>query len=187
MRVLAVLSAAGVMSSILAWSMWGDGPRGSRATHDSTVGKGQFSTTTSPSSAPSAGTPTVFEAASALQILHDLDVRRARAFANRDPESLATIYDSADLLAQDQHQLLARVAAGCRLRGLNTGYRSVQVLSGTARRVELSVTAYVAASQLQCAGSPVTLVSAASYRLRITLAANIAGDFRITSMRRMTA
>jgi hypothetical protein len=120
--------------------------------------------------------------ASPTAILHELDARRARAFANRDPELLSAVYASPALLAQDRHQLLARVAVGCRLTGLSTGYRSVKVVSRTADRLEVSVIADTAPAVVQCAGGEARPLSQATSRLRITLTASAAGQYRISSL-----
>ncbi len=93
-------------------------------------------------------------AADPVVLLDALDLRRAQAYAERQPALLRQVYRSADLLTQDTAQLARWVPVGCRLTGLHTSYRQPRVLFEGAGQLRVQVTASLAAGSLNCPGRP---------------------------------
>ncbi|WP_375498354.1 serine/threonine-protein kinase [uncultured Jatrophihabitans sp.] len=84
--------------------------------------------------------------------LSALDAVRARAFAERRPELLRSVYASAALLQADTALLLRIVPPGCGLRGVRTTYQQIRITEG-ADRVVVSAQAALTASTLVCSGT----------------------------------
>ena len=87
-------------------------------------------------------------------ILQEVDHRRERAFATRDPAALASVYTSAALVGQDRATLHRVVPRGCGLHGLSTEFGSVRVTSRSADATVLRVVAGLPSATLTCAGVP---------------------------------
>ncbi|MGI8760021.1 MAG: serine/threonine-protein kinase [Jatrophihabitantaceae bacterium] len=98
--------------------------------------------------------PAGLDADSAATVLARLDSYREQAYAHRDPRLLARVYVAGPLLAEDSALLTRIVPQGCGLLGVRTGYRDVRVERLGPDRTEISVQATLAASRLQCAGTP---------------------------------
>lgn len=98
-------------------------------------------------------------AADVLTLLRRADAIRAKAYADRAPALLDTVYASPHLRRQDRAQLLALVPAGCRLGGVATDYSRPVVRSWQADRVEVRVTAAMGRARLSCPHRPATLIA----------------------------
>ncbi len=125
--------------------------------------------------------PAPTSAADPAAVLRDLADRRAKAFAQRRPDLLATVYQSSWLLSQDADQLRSRVPAGCGLTGLVTSYHDLTVTAAGPGRFDLRVTASQPPATLVCAGRVRSRTEPAGpVRLRLRLVEVVAG-YRIAS------
>ena len=118
-----------------------------------------------------------------VALLRQLADRRAAAFASNRPELLAGVYQSPGLLAEDTALLSSRVPAGCGLSGFRTTYADVTVVSTTAQRIEVRVTASQPPATLVCEGTVRgRLLPAAPARLAVSLS-RAGTEFRIAAQR----
>lgn len=130
--------------------------------------------------------PPVAAAATWTDVLAGLDRWRAAAYESADPQTLARVYASADLLAADRATLADQVPVGCSLQGATTSYTAVRPTSEVApdRRpasITLAVTAALSPSVLTCPGrADVALAGVVPTALSITLTATTDG-YRISS------
>jgi hypothetical protein len=123
-------------------------------------------------------------AAAAGRVLARLDVTRARAYAQRDPDLLAQVYVPGPLRTQDTAQLQSIVPAGCGLFGASTVYSHVAIESRGTTQAVLRVSARLRASTLECGGKPAGQAPAAGpLTLRIELQ-RVGAGYLIASVNR---
>jgi hypothetical protein len=93
------------------------------------------------------------DAAGVEAVLTRLDKLRERAFADRDPGLLASVYVSGPLLNQDVALLKHIVPAGCGLIGVHTTYDDIRVTGQNTAGVSAVVSATLSDSLLSCGGT----------------------------------
>jgi serine/threonine protein kinase len=122
------------------------------------------------------------EAADPTRILSVLDDMRSRAFAERRPELLKQVYDSASLLMQDVSNVQSRIPDHCLLLGLHTRYRDVTVTSRSPQKLTVRASASLTSGALRCAGQVRSRTAPAGPTVvRLVLVAASGGRFRIAS------
>jgi len=89
-------------------------------------------------------------AADYAQALTELDGIRERAFAQRRPDLLDSLYASPELQARDAAMIAGLVPVDCGLFGVRTTYRDVRQVRSAADSVVVRATASLAASTLEC-------------------------------------
>ena len=139
----AALAGLGVAAAVVWWPSGGGGQQVSPTTDRPTTTQRPHPTTPA----------RVIDAASAGAVLRRLDAARAAAFATRDPDLLARVYASPQLLARDRALLTSIVPAGCVLRGVHTRFDRVAVSTLVSARVVVRVRTTIAPSTLVCAGT----------------------------------
>ncbi|HEV7204296.1 MAG TPA: protein kinase [Jatrophihabitans sp.] len=146
---LGALVVAAAVAVVVAWPVWGQSARSPSAGSGTSAGRSFAVARTQ----PARRSPTPVASPPGLAALAALDAVRARAFAERDPRLLGSVYAPGALLAADTALLVRLVPAGCRLLGVRTEYtggRSRTRPDGT----ELVVSARLRPSTLTCRGRP---------------------------------
>lgn len=115
-------------------------------------------------------------------VLARLDAVRQRAYAERKPGLLSSVYAPGPLLQRDRTQLTSLVPVGCGLDGVRTNYRDQSVLSRTSATVVLTARIALPATTLHCAtGGQRTAAAQPATAVRITLQ-HTADGYRIAAI-----
>jgi hypothetical protein len=123
------------------------------------------------------------DARQAGEVLAQLDGYREQAFARREPDLLAQVYEAGPLLDQDRALVTGIVGPGCGLVGVHTNYSAVTVDDRAGDAIAVTVRVTLSPSQVRCADrAGPEAAGAGPSTLHITLSRRGAG-YLITQIR----